>query len=195
MAYETFTTKGLVLGAIPLGENNLLISIFTERFGRIYASAQGVRLESSKLRSHLEEFSEGNFSVVRGKKSWKITGAKKDNNFFRLFRGKKNKKILSAKIFLLLKVLLHGEEANQRLYFLTQEALNFLKDKEISDNFEDTFEALVALRFLYELGYIDSSEWISGFVDRPLDEGLIVKAKPFNKKLINVVNSGINQAV
>jgi len=73
--YSVYTTAGFVLGSAERGEANKIYSIYTKDFGLVRASAQAVRLEKSKLRYNLDDFTHGHFSLVRGKELWKLTGS------------------------------------------------------------------------------------------------------------------------
>jgi hypothetical protein len=52
-----------------------MLSIFTRDFGLVTAVAQGIRLEKSKLRYYVQNYSFAVFSLVRGKEFWRLTSA------------------------------------------------------------------------------------------------------------------------
>lgn len=89
MAYTIYQTEGIVISKKDFGEAERVYKIYTEKFGMITATAQGVRNLKSKLRYNLDLFAYGNFSVVAGKSAdwriWRITDAEeikkiKDDN-------------------------------------------------------------------------------------------------------------------
>ena len=55
------TTLGFVINSRPYGEAGKLLSIFTRDFGLVLANAQGIRLEKSKLRPFIQDYSFGYF--------------------------------------------------------------------------------------------------------------------------------------
>ena len=69
------TTPGFIIGSRPYGEAGKMLSIFTRDFGLVTATAQGIRLERSKLRYHAQDLSFGSFSLVRGREFWRLTSA------------------------------------------------------------------------------------------------------------------------
>ena len=69
------TTPGLIIHSRPYGEAGKLLSIFTRDFGLVLANAQGIRLEKSKLRPFIQDYSFGIFSLVKGKELWRLTSA------------------------------------------------------------------------------------------------------------------------
>ena len=74
------TTPGFIIGSRPSGEAGKMISIFTRDLGLVFASAQGIRFEKSKLRPFTQDYSFGQFSFVRGKEYWRLTSAQEEYN-------------------------------------------------------------------------------------------------------------------
>src|SRR3989344_4801484 len=109
MSHHIYTTEGLVLGSMPLGEANKYISIFTRDLGLIRASAQGVRSVSSKLRYGLQDFSQSTISLVRGKNVWRVTNALPYKNLFASFKNDESKFLLCTNVLSLVKKLVAGE--------------------------------------------------------------------------------------
>jgi len=77
--HHIYHTEGIILGNKNYGEAGKYYSVFTRDLGMIYASAQGVRKMSSKLRFILQDFSCIKMDFVRGKDFWRITSASKTN--------------------------------------------------------------------------------------------------------------------
>ena len=76
MSYTIITTPGFIIGSRPRGEAGKLLSIFTRDLGLVLASAQGIRLEKSKLRYAARDYSFGEYSFVKGKEFWRLTDAR-----------------------------------------------------------------------------------------------------------------------
>ena len=80
--YHIHTTHALVVGMLPVGEKHYFVNLFTKDFGMIRAKAQSVRVNVSKLRFALQEYSFVNISLVRGKDTWRITNAEPIYNIY-----------------------------------------------------------------------------------------------------------------
>ena len=149
------TTPGYIIGSRAYGDAGKILSIFTRDFGLVYATAQGIRLEKSKLRYYIQDYSFGVYSLVRGREYWRVTSA---NSTKELFYGLQlGTSELIARIAFLLKRLLHGEEAHPELFDCVFECAKFL-GQENSNEVMQTLESLVVARILYALGYIGKIE-------------------------------------
>ena len=92
--HHIYHTEGIILGSKNYGEAGKYYSIFTRDLGMIYASAQGVRKMSSKLRFILQDFSYVKVDLVQGRDFWRVTSASKTN---KLEEISKNKKYMAIK--------------------------------------------------------------------------------------------------
>jgi recombinational DNA repair protein (RecF pathway) len=150
--YSVTTTSGFVIESRPSGEAGKILSIFTRDLGLVRASAQGIRLEKSKLRYHAQEYSLGEFSFVRGKEVWRLTNASRAESFVHLRQPSKE---LVARIALLLRRLLHGEEPHPELFEQAESFLFFLQEADmLSSEHMKTLESLIVYRILLALGYV-----------------------------------------
>ena len=102
-------TEGIILGSRNFGEAGEYYSIFTRDLGMIYASAQGVRKMSSKLRFILQDFVYVKNDLVQGKDFWRVTSASKTNQLEQIYKNRATFKVVSN-IANLLKRLLAGVE-------------------------------------------------------------------------------------
>src|SRR4051812_13786640 len=107
------TTPGFVIDSRPYGEAGKILSIFTQDLGLVSAIAQGIRLEKSKLRYYVQNYSFARYSLVRGKEFWRLTSAAESEE------GTWNAELV-AKIAALLKRLLQGEEPHPELFELVK---------------------------------------------------------------------------
>src|SRR5690349_10081885 len=73
--YSIITTEGFIIDSRPSGEAGKLLYIFTKDHGLVMATAQGIRLEKSKLRYFIQDYSFGVYSFVKGKEYWRLTNA------------------------------------------------------------------------------------------------------------------------
>lgn len=70
-----YTTQGIVLKKISIGEADALFTIYTEDYGKIRAMAQGVKKEEAKLKGHLEMLNLVQLGFVLGKNGERLTQA------------------------------------------------------------------------------------------------------------------------
>lgn len=139
MSYAVYSTKAWILGSSPSGEASKIYSFYTEEFGLIRAKAQGVRLLASKLRYNLNDYAFGQFSFIKGREYWRLTGAEEESHNHSIER-----KQLEARVLGLIKRLVQGEEQNTDLW----QALLLLQD-------EKTSETIILSHILAALGYLD----------------------------------------
>ncbi len=198
------TTPGFIVGSNQYGEADKLISIFTRDMGLVRAVAQGIRLERSKLRYHSNDYSFGVFSLVRGKEVWRLTSAQSGSIGAQSSVGTQNSSIeLSgdvaavqafwARIALLLRRFLQGEEANTQLFEVIESCHIFLNTVlSQSTNNLDAIESLVVIRIMHALGYIGDNKEIHSFIySNDLTLGVCELA--MSKKTL--INQHINKAL
>ena len=163
MFYHTYNTEAFVLGSRPSGESSKYVYLFTKDLGLVGARAQGSREIKSKLRYALDDLSHSKVSLVKGKNSWKLTGAASHKNFFAQFKNERAKLVLCANAFALIKKLVAGEEKNQKLFEILEQGFSFLEQENLSDEDVLNAEAIFMLRILNNLGYFGEHEMLGGF--------------------------------
>jgi DNA repair protein RecO (recombination protein O) len=141
--YHKHNTEGIVIRGSERGEASKDILIFSREFGMIYASVQNARAMNSKLRYSVQDYCVGEFTLIKGKNSWKLVGAEVQ----RILNTNLN---ILSNIFLLLRRL-SGEEKNEELYEIILETLNNLESIQENEN-------LVVLKILKNLGYLEQTE-------------------------------------
>lgn len=77
----TSKTTGIVLKGMNFGEADKILTILTERFGKVKAIAKGVRKIKSHLAGSLEPFMLVNLQLHEGKTFYLVTGAAIENDF------------------------------------------------------------------------------------------------------------------
>jgi len=188
--HHIYTTKAIVIKNSPIGEANKIYLMLTKDLGFIRASAQGIRLDKSKLKGHLEELSVISLSVVKGKEIWRITNVETvhQNNFL-----KDLKKLAIAKnIFSLLLRLLHGEEKNEALFDHIDSFYTFLSENGFSQDELKNLEAVIVLRILHTLGYLKESSELSNLVkDNALSASLLNNIKEKRAFAIREINEAL----
>ena len=195
MSHQIHTTEGLILGSVGTGEAHLYITMFTREFGLVRAVARSVRLEKSKLRYSLQDFSKSNISLVRGRDVWRITGAQECNGTYWHLKGDREKIKILARISALLNRFLHGEEKNEQLYLTLSSGVEFLRENDTDSEIIKNFEYLIVLRILYTLRYIKNTDNFDLFLSTTdMDSSLLMKVAPFRKKMTVAINEALRES-
>lgn len=173
--YHKHTTFAFVLNVSPSGEKNHFITLFTKEFGMVRAKAQSVRVNDSKLRYALQEFSYIEVSLVKGKEIWRITNALPIYNVYFELKEKQDIFMVIARIFSLLRRLM-PEEGCEALIFSDMEAVcKNAQTITYSPKSIQTLEWLFILRMMCFLGYAhkenfadlceDEIEWTNEYLE------------------------------
>lgn len=190
--YHLYETRALVLEARPIGEANCFYTILTEEFGLVRASAQGVRLQKSKLAPHLQELSLSDVTLVRGKDVWRITNASRIEDYYAKLRFSSAAVQTYARIVNLLRRLVHGEERHEELFRLLVQGAEAFSDKTLSDEYVLEVEAVLVLKFLALLGYVRDGRDLKEIIESPyLSLELLHKFRPVKKKVFLEINRSL----
>lgn len=149
--FTKYHTRGIVISSKEDWGDSKIITVLTEVFGLISAKVQGARHTRSKLRSGAQDFSVSEFSLVHGKRGWKVVSAKSEKNIFELMRHSPEKIKVSANILNLIKKL-SGEEVHPSLFSTVSNFLDFIA--HASEENVSLAECLVLLKILHALGYM-----------------------------------------
>lgn len=191
------------MGNKNYGEAGKYYFIFTRDLGMVYASAQGVRKMSSKLRFILQDFSHIKIDLVRGKDFWRITSASKADALPKIEVGSKSFLIFNN-IAQLLRRLLAGEDPNESLFLDLLEGLAILNKSETKEPARNalpgnaggdlhTIEAIIVLRVLHNLGYIGENEILQNLIRSPFEKDLIFEAKKSRAKILSEINKALKE--
>jgi len=191
MAYNIYTTKGLVLSHRPLREADRVYSILTRDLGLIRATATGVRKEESKLRASLEPLSLASISLVKGKEYWRVTSAKLEESL--LVRLETRKEIFKSitKVFALLSGLVQGEEAHPELFDALLPVIHFATDSNFKESDTEVLEILFVSRTLYHLGYLSEKELLEGMMDGEVNDKTFEHIYKDKKLIVKAINEGL----
>lgn len=146
MSYRIYRTDAIVLKSYPYREADRTLVLYTEDFGLLYAHAQGIRHERSKLRYALTDLSRAQVALVRGKAGWRVTGAVSKA----LPAGGKPALLSLARIAALTTRLIQGEDRNGYLFSTLTTAHELLAKGEETE----LIEVVSVSRMLHALGYI-----------------------------------------
>jgi len=183
-------TEGIILGSRNYGEAGKCFYVFTRDLGMIYASAQGVRKMSSKLRFILQDFAYVRVDLVQGKDFWRVTSASKTNKLEGVLKNYGTYGVFSN-IANLLKRLLAGVEKNETLFTDLINGLSILEKSEENDL--RNIEAIIVLRILNNLGYIGGSEMLQNLIKSPFEENLIFEASKSRSQILQQINKALKE--
>lgn len=192
--YYKHHTKGIVLYSFADISDNRRIVIFTENFGIISVKAQGARGMQSKLRSGIQEFSFGDFSLVKGKSGWKVVGVNVKCNFFEDFRDDKYKLSITKNVLFFLFKNIGVEDCNKEIFEITSNFMLYLRFANNVHNIS-VAESLVMLRIIHNLGFLKHDPEVSTYL--PLSNFTEEELKliaPNKSKIIKLINESIKSS-
>lgn len=181
------------MGSRVSGESNRLFFLFTGELGFIAAMAQGIRELKSKLRFSLQDFGVARVCMVRGKEMWRITNAEPMNGYHMLFEDEK-KIIFVARVFSLLRRLLHGEERNEELFRAVSEMMYFLENEKLSDEELLALEIAMNLKILHHLGYGTDREMYRVFVIMPPSKSVLKEVIAVKAQALADINKALKES-
>ena len=189
--HHIYHTEGIILGNRNFGEAGKYYSIFTRDLGMIYASAQGVRKLSSKLRFILQDGACVKVDLVQGKDFWRITTAEKTDRMEQIPKNPGCWNVFSN-IANLLKRLLSGSEKNEILFEDLLRGFQLLEDSTGEESLRN-IEAALVLRILYHLGYIGGNETTQNLVRSPFEANLIFEVSKSRPEVLHQINKVLKE--
>lgn len=189
--HHIYHTEGIILGSRNYGETGKCYYIFTRDLGLIFASAQGVRKLSSKLRYVLQDFSYIKVDFVKGKEFWRITSASKTNSLENLTKDSGKFEVL-FNVSNLLKRLLAGEDANKALFLDVLDGLVILENSKDVGELAN-IEVVLVLRILDNLGYIGGNKSLEYLVKSPFEKELVFEISKNRKNVLNEINRALRE--
>jgi len=190
--YAIYSTEGIVLGGTDSGPTSRYLYIFTEKFGLIYARAQGIRALKSKLRYNLQVLSYAEIELVRGNYGWRVINVRSICNHGVFSSENTPAKIqMLCRITALLRRLLRGEEENKKLFEEVREGFKY--SRRLSDSLIHSLEIVLVMRVLYMLGYWGETETFRMLLERDLEEqGLLEEVVKIKSPLIREINKSLH---
>lgn len=189
--HHIYHTEGIILGSRNYGEAGKCFYIFTRDLGMLYASAQGVRKLSSKLRYVLQDFNYVKVDLVRGKDFWRITSASKTNMLEDIARDSQKLGIM-VNISKLLRRLLAGEDANEILFADLIKGLHILEKTEKREELPNV-EVILVLRILNNLGYIGGAENLQSLITSPFEDELVYQVAKSKRDILAEINKALRE--
>ena len=136
---RSYHCEALTLKNTPLGEADLLVTLFTREHGKLRAVAKGARRSNSKLVGHLEPLTQVSLTMAHGRNLDYVSQAQVIGNFNPL---KNDLKAITKGFYVAELVDGFGAEANpnQPLYHLAVETLHSIGNDPESDLYLRFFE-------------------------------------------------------
>lgn len=155
MAHLMYTTDAVVCGSRNSYTSDRSYLLFTKDAGMLWATARSVRVEKSKQRCALQDFSIIRVSLVKGKGGWRIGSVEAISNPFMESQQRSSRAGVAA-VTKLLRRFVQGEEAHPKIYTDAVTVLSCLAVADTNDvvDLQDQF----TLRMLNMLGYIAPHE-------------------------------------
>jgi len=166
MAYQIYITDALVCSSRANNTSDKSYLLFTREAGMLWASARSVRVEKSKQRYALQEFSLARVSLVRGKGGWKVTGAEPITNLYFATTTREERAVI-RNIVRTLHRFVQGETPIPTMY---DDVVGALSEQS---TLTQQLEVLLTLRILSTLGYIAPSLSNRALIEAPSALGIL----------------------
>ncbi|MBI2046393.1 MAG: DNA repair protein RecO [Parcubacteria group bacterium] len=194
MAYHIYTTDGIVLGSVSIGESNRYLYVLTKNLGLLGVRAQGIRELRSKLSFALADFSHAQIALVRGKDVWRVTSAVPFSSYQALFFDGEKLRVF-ARIASLLRRLVVGETEHVALFDFIFRTAVFLAAEKLTAKELACVEALAALSILDALGYGEKTFSLERFAGLPrLDKELLKTFEPYHRKAVMSISRSLRES-
>lgn len=144
---STYKTLGIIIKRRNINEADRLLTVMTEKQGKITVIAKGVRRTLSKLGSHLEPYNLVNFVLAEGRNFDTVTGAVVEK-YYDGVGADLNRMTRAGRIAELIDNLTHEREEHKKLFWLLNSSLDYLN--KTGNNLVDLYFFVNALA---ELGY------------------------------------------
>ena len=164
MSYQTYITKAIVCGSRHSMTSDKSYLLYTQELGMLWATARSVRMEKSKQRPALQDFSVIRVSLVRGKATWRIGSVEALANPFLASQTRVARGAVSY-IVKALRKYVHGEVPVPRAF---QDVLYLLPvvSKETDIDMIALYQNVFMIRLLDELGYVKITDAIMALIQR-----------------------------
>ena len=142
-------TQGIVLRAVKYKENDLILTIFTRKLGKISAIAKGARRTKSALLSSCQVFAYSTFTLKKQGSMYSVTQTEIIKSFYEISYNL-DAFSYATYIIQLIDYNLEDEITNNRLFILLAQTLYLFAKEEIDMIYiKDVFE----LKFLDYIGF------------------------------------------
>ena len=195
MAHHTYRTEGFILGSADAGDASRYLFLFTRELGFVFAHTRSAREMRSKLRYHTQEYTLAQVALVRGRGLWRLINAIEVCNATHALRKKRDARAALARVSLLVRRLLHGEERNEYLFAALTAMLSCMSSCELSERDIQRVEYITVLRVLFSLGYLEEKAAFAPFLHEPVFTGALLEIMGENEREVVVaINASLKAA-
>ncbi|MBN2898633.1 MAG: DNA repair protein RecO [Clostridia bacterium] len=138
-------TSGIVLKTVKLSDSDILITLFSDKHGKITAVAKGARNARSKLNAASQLFVYGEYSLSMGAK-WNYVNSVEVYDAYYTIREDLESLTYASYFVELTSFVLPEDTANLKLFSILKNVLECLKDQRAGGRF---------LKVVYELKCLD----------------------------------------
>ncbi len=191
MSYRVYTSPGMVLKKKNSGERDVVLYILTRDLGLVAASARSTRSSKSKLRGFTEEFTYGEFSLIKGRNGWKLTNVSDAENFF--FSAPEYSRKTMAQISSVVMKMTQGESPHMEVFETVSKCFSFLTQARAEDVLSAEF--LCVLRIMSELGYVHADNDVGVLLSNDsFDSDFLQKVQDNRIKIVAVINKAMKES-
>lgn len=191
--YSKTHTHAIVLGHYDAGEASRVYRLFTRDLGTVFARAQSSRLLGSKHRYGLQTLSVAEVSLVRSRGGWRLTNVVPHTSLHATHKDARAKHALTCRILALVRRFVIGEEEGGELFGILWSGLQFFETNVLSPEEARWFEALLVLRLLGTLGYVQSNATYAPFLEHPssFTKEVVAHCAPAYTTMVQEINRAI----
>ena len=197
MSHHIYHTRGIVIETFNIKEANKTYWIFTRDLGMVVASAQGVRLAASKLKSSLQPLSITDVSLVRGRAGWRVVNAREVLNVYWKIKDTPYSSAMISRVLRLLRRLVTGEEKNEALFDRLSEGLLYLAGGNSGEAPTTkqviNLEFILLLQVLYCLGYFAPPTELLWCINDSISSEMIENMSTHRRSAVALINSSIKE--
>lgn len=117
---NSFKTQGIVIKRMNYGEADRILTILTERFGKVKAIAKGVRKTKSRLAGSLEPFMLLDLQLYEGKTFYIVTGSIIEKEFVEIHNNLQKTSQAFYVGEIIDKIILEGQKVNMTFEIFTE---------------------------------------------------------------------------
>lgn len=122
-----YKTQAIVLKRHKLSDSDVILTLFTRKFGKVRAVAKGARNTRSKLASGSQPFVYGEFTISKGKNLDKITQVDIENSFYKI-RENLDRLSYASYVLELADMVIHEGQSHNRLFNLILRTLKLITE-------------------------------------------------------------------
>jgi recombinational DNA repair protein (RecF pathway) len=182
-------SQAVIIKSVPSGEANRLVWLFTQNFGLIVATVQGIRNKGAKLQSHIIDYTFIDADLVRGRDVWRLVSARVHSDPLKgNFRNPTARAYVRTLGFIARFII--DEEPHDALYEHLRQCAS-LVGATIDAK---AFDVLSIWKMLVILGYIAPSEEQAIYLDLTLKDAAENLTEQARAVLIREVQEAITQS-